>query len=253
MTSVTALIAEDEKPQQDELRSCLRELWPQLQVVAVCDDGLSALEALSTHRPNVAFLDIRMPGISGLEVARAAANVAHVIFTTAYDEYAVQAFERGAIDYLLKPIQRERLALALLRAQDRLASGVPSDLSAALAVLQAQLVPGTTQAGMRWITATAGSTARIFPIEDVLFFRAQDKYTRVVTASDEAQIRMPLKELIGNLDPHTFWQVHRSVIVRYDMIRIVRRRDDGHWTLQMKGRDEELPVSSVFQYRFRGM
>ncbi|HKE94371.1 MAG TPA: LytTR family DNA-binding domain-containing protein [Povalibacter sp.] len=253
MKQPTALIAEDEAPQHAELRAYLGQLWPELQIVADCEDGLAALEALQAHRPDVAFLDIRMPGISGLEVARVANGIAHVVFTTAYDEYAVQAFERGAIDYLLKPIQRQRLDQALQRVKERLAAGNPPDISAAIAALQAQIASRPAPGAIRWVTATIGQTTRIFPIEDVLFFRSQDKYTRVVTANDEAQIRMPLKELLDSLDPQTFWQIHRSVIVRYDAIRLVRRRDDGHWTLQVRGREEELPVSSVFQYRFRGM
>jgi DNA-binding LytR/AlgR family response regulator len=249
----TALIAEDEIPQCAELHAQLADLWPQLHIVAECHDGLAAMEALAAHRPEVAFLDIRMPGVSGLEVARAASGVSHVVFTTAYDEYAVQAFDRGAIDYLLKPIQRERLQLTVERLKQRLNAGRPEDLAHVLSELQAQLALRSSSGNIRWITASVGQTTRIFPIEEVLFFRAQDKYTRVVTAHDEGHIRMPLKELIANLDPEVFWQVHRSVIVRYDAIRLVRRGEDGHCTLLLRGRDEELPVSSVFQYRFKAM
>jgi DNA-binding LytR/AlgR family response regulator len=253
MKRPTAIIAEDEAPQRAELRTFVTTLWPQLQILAECEDGLSALEAMNVQRPDVAFLDIRMPGISGLEVAQAASGISQVIFTTAYDEYAVAAFERGAVDYLLKPIQRDRLSLTLQRVKERLAGGHSLDLSAVIAALREQSTSREPPQSIRWITATVGNTAKIFPIEEVLFFRSEEKYTRVVTASDDAHIRMTLKELTASLDPQTFWQIHRSVIVRYDAIRLVHRGEEGHWSLQVKGRDEELPVSSVFQHRFKGM
>jgi DNA-binding LytR/AlgR family response regulator len=251
MRTPTAVIAEDEAPQNAELRRLLGMLWPQLRIVASCEDGLTALEALHEHRPDIAFLDIRMPGVSGLEVALGAPRSTHIVFATAYDEHAVEAFERGAIDYLLKPISRERLGVSLQRLRERLAAGEPADLSAALAALKAGAA--RSQGRIRWITATVGNTTRMFPIEEVLFFRAQDKYTRVVTAGGEAQIRMPLKELIGVLDPDEFWQIHRSAIVRTAAIHSVHRQDDGKWLLKLKGHAEELPVSSVFQHHFRGM
>jgi DNA-binding LytR/AlgR family response regulator len=250
---ITGLIAEDEEPQRTELRRLLAELWPQLSIVAECEDGLAALEASAQYQPAVVFLDIRMPGVSGIEVARVVSTSSHVIFTTAYDEFAVQAFEQGAIDYLLKPIQRERLQRAIERVQARMRNDPPSDLAALLARLQSDAVSRLDRKYIRWITASIGQNTRIFPIEDVLFFRAQDKYTRVVTADEEAYIRMPLRELIEKLDPDVFWQVHRSVIVRCDAIRLVRREDSGHCVLIMRGRDEELPVSSVFQQRFKAM
>jgi DNA-binding LytR/AlgR family response regulator len=251
MKMPTAVVAEDEAPQHAELCRLLGAVWPELRIIASCEDGLTALEALHEHQPDVAFLDIRMPGVSGLEVARGAPRTTHIVFTTAYDEYAVEAFERGAIDYLLKPVSRERLELSLQRLRERLAAGDPADMSAMLAALKAG--PSRAQDRIRWITATIGNTTRMFPIEDVLFFRAQDKYTRVVTAGDEAQIRMPLKELIGVLDPDEFWQIHRSAIVRAAAIHSVRRQDDGRWLLKLKGHSEELPVSGVFQHQFRGM
>lgn len=251
MKEHTAVVAEDEAPQHAELCRLLGALWPELRIVASCDDGLAALEALHEHQPDVAFLDIRMPGVSGLEVARRAPRATRIVFTTAYDEYAVKAFEHGAIDYLLKPISHERLGLSLLRLRERLAAGDPSDISDTIEALKAG--PPRTPGRIRWITATIGNTTRMFPIEEVLFFRAQDKYTRVVTAGDEAQIRMPLKELVGVLDPDEFWQVHRSTIVRAAAIHSVRRQDDGKWLLKLKGHAEDLPVSSVFHHQFRGM
>jgi DNA-binding LytR/AlgR family response regulator len=252
VTSVTALIAEDETPQRVELRTMLTELWPELRIVAECEDGLTALEALAAHHPQVAFLDIRMPGVSGLEVAKAANTRAHVVFTTAYDEYAVQAFERGAIDYLLKPIKRDRLATAIERLRERLRSGTSPDVLAVVAELERQLASKRSN-GIKWITANVGNTTKMFAIDEVLFFQAQDKYTRVVTASDEAIIRTPLKELLDDLDTDAFWQIHRSAIVRVASIQAVHRSDDGRLALRVRGHIETLPVSGAFQYRFKGM
>ena len=246
----TALIAEDEVPQREELRDSLAVLWPQLEIVAECGDGLTALEAAQSLRPQVAFLDIRMPGVSGLEVARAVAGYAQVIFTTAYDRYAVEAFERGAFDYLLKPIGRARLEQALARVRDRL---MLQASDARMPFAEALLPPPPAREHIRWITANAGNAIRMFPIEDVLFFQAQDKYTRVVTAQDEAVIRTPLKELVAQLDSQTFWQVHRSVIVRVAAIERARYDEDGKLALTIKGRGEHLPVSSAFHYRFKPM
>ncbi len=252
MTRPTAIIAEDELPQRQELRTLLSELWPELNVVAECEDGLSALEALEQHRPQVALLDIRMPGVSGLEVARAAGPQCHVIFITAYEEYALRAFDQGAIDYLLKPVARERLSLAIDRARSRLSDGTHVDIAALIDRVQARLGLGGKQ-GVRWITASVGNTVRMFSIDEVLFFQAQDKYTRVVTADSEGHIRTPLKDLAAALDSETFWQVHRSVIVRVGAIRAVEKGEDGKLQLTVRGREDVLPVSSTFQHRFRGM
>jgi DNA-binding LytR/AlgR family response regulator len=252
MSAVTAIIAEDELPQRQELRGMLARLWPELDVVAECSDGLSALEAIETLEPHVAFLDIRMPGVSGLEVARIAAEHSQVVFITAYEEHALDAFDRGAIDYLLKPVALGRLQRAVERTQARLRDRVKVDLSALIESVQQQLGGGTKQS-IRWITASIGNTVRMIAVDEVLFFQAQDKYTRVVTAKDEAFIRTPLKELITALDAETFWQVHRSVIVRVGAVHRVERNEDGHLTLRLRGRAEQLPVSSAFQHRFRGM
>lgn len=249
----TALIAEDEAPQRAELLQLLREVWPELTVVAECEDGLAAIEALQEHRPQLAFLDIRMPGLSGLEIARAANGIAHVVFTTAYDEYAVQAFDRGAIDYLLKPVKRDRLAACIERVRGRLADAGSQELLDIVGSLQARLSAVPRESQIKWITATVGNSTKLFPIDEVIYFRAQDKYTQVATANDAAQIRMPLKELLEKLDSDAFWQVHRSIIVRASAIRSVHRGDDGKQTLRLKGSDVELPVSSAFQHRFRGM
>jgi DNA-binding LytR/AlgR family response regulator len=251
VTPPTAIIAEDELPQRRELRAMLADLWPELNILAECDDGLAALQALEDHQPNVAFLDIRMPGVSGLEVARAAGAQCQVIFITAYEEYALRAFDEGAVDYLQKPVARERLSRAVERTRARLSSGSPVDMAALLDLVQSRLAP--TGKSIKWITASVGNTMKMFSIDEVLFFQAQDKYTRVVTADSEGHIRTPLKELLAALDSESFWQVHRSAIVRVGAIRAVEKSEDGKLRLTIRGHPEILPVSSAFQYRFRGM
>jgi DNA-binding LytR/AlgR family response regulator len=251
MTAPTAIIAEDEAPQRASLAVMLAELWPDLRILATCGDGREAIQALGRHRPDIAFLDIRMPGADGFKVARAAAPVVHVVFITAYDSFAVQAFEDGAADYLLKPVKRDRLQAAITRVKARLASGAASGLPDLLQRLEAKLAakPET----IRWITAHVGGAVRMLPVDDVLFFQSQDKYTRVVTASEEAHIRTPLKDLIAQLDPDMFWQVHRSAVVRVSAIRSMKRDQDGKLKLHLSGRIEALPVSPTFASRFKGM
>ena len=246
------LVVEDEAPQREALVAMLRRLWPEVEAVDVCEDGLAALECIVARMPDVAFLDIRLPGMSGLEIARALQDQAHVVFTTAYDEYAVRAFETGAVDYLLKPINEERLLQAIERLKLRMA-GPPADIAAVLAGLHQHLQARRSADALRWITASVGDTVKMFPVEDVLFFQAQEKYTRVVTAADEAIIRMSLKELLAGLDRDQFWQVHRSVIVRASAVDRVRRDELGKFGLRLRGSDEVLPVSQAFQHRFRGM
>lgn len=257
VAKVTGLVAEDEAPQRRALVAQLARVWPELDLVAVCEDGEAALEAVATHRPAVAFLDIRMPGANGMDVARAvAAHGGLVVFTTAYDDYAVRAFEAGAADYLLKPVQPERLQQAVARLRQRLAdrqAGTPGpDLQALLDGLEARLRPGGGQR-VRWITASAGESVRMIGIDEVLFFQAQDKYVRVATVDGEAVIRTPLKELLAGLDPDTFWQVHRGAVVRVSAIDRLVRNELGRYSLRLKGHAGELPVSGPFLHRFRGM
>jgi DNA-binding LytR/AlgR family response regulator len=241
MSRPRALVAEDEAPQRRRLCELLGELWPELEIVAECADGLSALEAMTGKQPDIAFLDIRMPGLTGLEVARAADGT-QVVFTTAFESHALDAFDHAAVDYLLKPIRRERLAQSIVRLKQRLAEP-PVDLKKSFGI----------NAGIRWITGSAGNVTRVLGIDEVLFFAAQDKYVRVVTANDEVQIRTPLRDLLQALDPEAFWQIHRSVIVRAGAIHRIETGADGRMKLSVKGRTEELPVSQAFQFRFKPM
>lgn len=248
----TALIAEDEAPQRRALREILSSLWPELDVVAECGDGLSALAALDRYRPQIAFLDIRMPGASGLDIAQRASRTSHVVFTTAYEEHAVHAFEAGALDYVVKPVTAQRLGKTLLRLRERLEGGLP-DISAAIESLRSSLAGPARGAYIQWITASAGQLIKLIAVEDILFFRSEAKCTRVVSCGGEAVLRSSLKELSDALDPVEFWQVHRSAIVRVRAIKHVRRTELGAMELAVEGSSEVLPVSQAFQQRFRGM
>jgi DNA-binding LytR/AlgR family response regulator len=249
--SLTALIAEDEAPQRRELCRLLASSWPQLRIVAECADGTSAIAALQAHRPTVAFLDIRMGGASGLEVAQEACKTAHVVFITAYEQHAIEAFEVGALDYLLKPVSAERLEATLDRLRTRL-NDTPKGIDTIIHTIQ-QGFRSTRSADTPWITASLGSTVKLIATEDVLFFQADEGFTRVVTALEQATIRTALKDLLPGLNPDVFWQIHRSVIVRVGAIREVRRNELGRMEIALRGSAEILPVSQAFQWRFRGM
>ncbi|MBL8308718.1 MAG: response regulator transcription factor [Rubrivivax sp.] len=255
-----ALIADDEDLPRAELRRMLGEAWPELQIVAECEHGPAAVEALEAHRPEIAFLDIRMPGLSGLDVARAAAGRCHVVFTTAYDRHAVAAFEAGAVDYLLKPIAAARLAQAVARLRERVArAGSAPDLNALVDRLTAQMRQSADAAHgggaerLRWVSASVGDTIKLFGIDEVLFFQSDEKYTRVVTANDEAHVRKPLKEIADGLDPEQFWQVHRGTIVRASEITRAVRDELGRYTLHLRHHRETLPVSQAWAWRFKPM
>ena len=252
----TALIADDEDLPRTELRRMLATAWPALQVVAECEHGPAAVEALAALAPDIAFLDIRMPGSSGLEVARAASGRCHVVFTTAYDSHAIEAFEAGAVDYLLKPVHADRLAQTVARLRERLAAREAAPpLDALVAQLAERLQPGAGPGAerLRWISASVGDTIKLFGIDDVLFFQSDEKYTRVVTASDEAHVRKPLKEIAEGLDPDAFWQVHRGVIVRAAAVARATRDELGRITLHLKQHRETLPVSQACAWRFKPM
>lgn len=254
----TALIADDEDLPRAELRRMLQAAWPELRVVAEAEDGHAALAALDAHAPDVAFLDIRMPGASGLDVARAASGRCHVVFTTAYDSHAIEAFEAGAVDYLLKPVQADRLARTVQRVQalltQRSAAPTGAPLDATLAQLRALLAPAAAAAEpLRVIQASVGQQIRVVPVDEVIVFEAADKYVRVLTADSELLIRTPLKDLLPQLDASVFWQVHRGTVVRASAIHSVHRDEAGKLHLQLRQRPERWPVSRLYAPRFRAM
>ncbi len=255
--ATTCIVAEDEALLRQALVAELHRAWPELQVVAECDDGASAVEALAEHQPEVAFLDIRMPGLTGLEVAAAAAEASprtRIVFVTAYDQYAVAAFERGAIDYLLKPVQPDRLDATVARLQA--VRNAPPD-AAALAALLSQLgalqTPAAPSDPLTWVTASAGRETRLILIDDVAYFRAEHKYTTVVTADGEALLRSSLRELLPRLDATYFKQIHRSTIVNLKAIAGISRDDIGRGIVRLKQRPETLTVSLPFMSLFRNM
>lgn len=250
MSAPTALIAEDEPLLRNDLRGALASAWPDLRICAEAADGDAALCAIEQHGPDILFLDIRMPGASGLEVARRASGRSHVVFITAYDEFAVEAFEQGAVDYLLKPFSPERLATAIARLKRRLHE-VPADLDAMLRVLLERLDPGREH--LRWITASRGRELCLTAVEEVLYFKADFKYTQMVTRNGEFLIRKTIRDLLAELDPDQFWQIHRSTLVNVTAIARVQHGLDGHMRLRVGERPELLMVSRPFAHRFRQM
>lgn len=243
----TALIADDEAPLREQLRARLHEAWPALRIVAEAANGAEAVALAEQHRPDIVFLDIRMPGMGGIEAARQLYQRCHIVFATAYDQYALEAFEHGAIDYLLKPVTPARLATTVARLQRRL-ERQPQDIGAQLAQL-ARLGErllggaGARPAWLRWIQAQSGNSLRMVSTKEVLFFQSDDKYTRVQTAGAQHLIRKTLKELEEELDPDEFWRIHRSTLVRVDAIAEVRRDLRGRQMLRLRGYPQELEVS----------
>ena len=245
----TALIAEDEPMLLAQLKARLAAAWPELEIVGEAANGEEALALANAKRPDIAFLDIRMPILSGLDVARELAPRCHVVFVTAYDEYAIAAFDEGAIDYVLKPPMPEKIAKVVARLKTRLAQA-PLDLTALLAKLAAR----EDGAGpLKWIRASLGASMRMIPVDDVLYFRAEDKYTKVVTRDGEALIRKPIKELYESLDPEAFWQIHRGSIVSLRAIERVDRDWRGEPVIVLKDREEKLAVSRTFAHLFKAM
>jgi len=250
----TAIIADDEDLALGELRHMLAQAWPELTIVAQCEDGTDALEAIIKYEPDVAFLDIRMPGLTGLDVAQAAVGKCHVIFTTAYDSHAIGAFNLGALDYLLKPLTLARLSQTVERLRLRMDSRVAApELLRMMSALDKRLTQENKTERMRWISASVGDTIHLFPIDEVLFFESDLKYTRVVTADNEAHVRLSLRELQQGLDLEQFWQIHRGTIVRASAIARARRDDLGGITVELRGHDERLKVSRAYAWRFKGM
>jgi len=277
----TAVIADDERLMREQLRARLAEVWPALEIVAEAKNGAEAVALTEQHRPDIVFLDIRMPGMTGIEAARAIAQLPvddddaettargdgppwhgpEIVFITAYDQYAIEAFEQGVVDYVLKPAERERLALTVARLKKRLAlraTGAAGDTDVAppLQQLLQRLVSHMDPAKapqLRWIQATVGQTIQMIPVDDVLFFISDEKYTRVQTATVEALIRKPIKELIEELDAEVFWQIHRSTLVNTRHIAGVSRDLRGRQLVAVKGHPEKLEVSRSFAGLFKGM
>lgn len=257
-----ALIAEDEPLLAQALASALAAAWPELEIVAVAPNGIEAVDAAERLAPDVAFLDIRMPGLDGLELAaeladRLGAAVPEIVFVTAHDEYALRAFEHAAVDYVLKPVSAARLARTVGRLRERLAArGGRGDLPALIGRLQrlmAAAAPARTGEALRILRAGSGNAVRMIPVEEVCYFRADDKYTCVVTREGEALIRTSLKELLAQLPPERFRQVHRGIVVNLDEVAAATRDDTGRVSLALKHRKETLPVSRVFAELFRQM
>jgi DNA-binding LytR/AlgR family response regulator len=257
----TALIADDEPLLREALRRQLADAWPELEIVAEARNGREAVRLFDELRPDVCFLDVHMPGLSGVNAATHIGRRAHLVFVTAYDHYAVQAFAQGALDYLLKPVEPARLAETVSRLEERLRSSRPAvhterllqQLSAQLATLQ----DGGKPAPLRWIRAQAGRTLRLVAVDDVDYFRSDAKYTLVAWRDGgkaaEALVRTPLKDLLEQLDPKEFVQVHRSVVVNLRAISHVRRHDNETAEIHLKGRDDVLPVSRSYVHLFRQM
>jgi DNA-binding LytR/AlgR family response regulator len=246
----TAILAEDESILRTQLEGKLAKLWPELEVIASVADGVAALEALEDRTPDFMFLDIRMPEMTGVEVARHVAGRCHVVFVTAYDQYAIQAFETGAVDYILKPATDERLALAIERLKAKLATP-PADLDSVLERIAQSLGPPRER--LQWIKATLGQTLRLIPVADVLFFQSDEKYTRVVTAESEALIKTPIRELLDGLDPAVFWQIHRSTLVNVHAIAGVTRDFRGQAHVKVRGKEDSLAVSRIYSHLFKQM
>ncbi len=270
----TALIAEDEPLLAAHLQAELERLWPGLRILANVNHGAAAVHEALAQRPQVLFLDIRMPGMSGIEAAQALADdwpdgpgsppFPLLVFVTAYDQYAVQAFDRAAVDYVLKPVQTARLAQTCERLRAVLAARVPASvdapglLAAAIAQLQGlvQQTPGApppASTPLRVIQAATGNTVHMVPVDEVIYFEAADKYVRVVTAEREHLIRLSLRELLPQLDASRFWQVHRGTVVRADAIAAAVRDEAGRWRLSLKGHRDTLAVSRFYAHLFKGL
>jgi DNA-binding LytR/AlgR family response regulator len=275
MTSTfRAVLADDERLMREQLRARLAEAWPELELVAEARNGVEAVALVAEHRPDIVFLDIRMPGLTGVEAAKQIAQMEigadellpEIVFITAYDQYAVEAFEQGVADYVLKPAERERLAVTVARLKRRLAARASGDVDAAadaspapqplqqlLHQLTAKMNPGGAPQYLQWIQASVGQAIQMIPVDEVLFFISDEKYTRVQTANLEALIRKPIKELVDELDPKQFWQIHRSTLVNVKAIAGVTRDFRGRQIVAVKGHKEQLEVSRSYLGLFKGM
>jgi len=258
MSAATALIADDEPLLRERLRAHLARLWPELEIVAEARNGREAIEFFETHLPRIAFLDVHMPGLNGIDAARAIARRAEIVFVTAHEHYAVQAFEHGAVDYVIKPFEEARLADSVARLKSRLAAPVPlaPGFDAVLDRLAIELKTRGAAEGrkyLQWIRASVASSVRLIPVEQIAFLRSDEKYTLVVWEGGEALIRTPIRELADELDPDTFAQIHRSVIVNLRQVAQVDRGFNDTAEVRLKNRREVLPVSRSFLHVFRQM
>ena len=255
----TALIADDEPLLRTSLARLLAQAWPELEVVAQARNGREAVEQFEALQPDICFLDVHMPGLSGVEAAGRIGRRAHLVFVTAYDQYAVQAFEHGALDYLVKPLEPKRLADTVTRLQERLRDKRPRpDIETLLDQLATSLKKEPARAPLQWVHASVGNALRVIPVEEIDYLKSDDKYTLVAWRGDagkpgEALIRMPLKELVEQLDPAHFLQVHRSVVVNRRAIKQVTRGINETMQIHLKGRDDILPVSRSYVHLFRQM
>jgi DNA-binding LytR/AlgR family response regulator len=255
----TALVADDEPLLRDALERMLAQVWPELEIVARARNGREAVEKFEAHRPDVCFLDVHMPGTTGVEAARQIGRRSHLVFVTAYDQYAVQAFSHGVLDYLVKPVEPARLAETVTRLKERLQAAQPAlNTEELLRELAAQLQKTASPAPLRWIRASVGQTLRLIPVDEIDFLRSEEKYTLIAWRGDgvhprEAVIRTPLKELVAQLDGSQFVQIHRSVVVNLRSIAHVERNLNETAAVHLKGRDEVLPVSRSYVHLFRQM
>ncbi len=258
----TALLADDEPLLRDRLRELLQKLWPELVIVAEAANGNQAAKLIAEHAPDVAFLDIKMPGQTGIEVAQGIETNARVVFVTAYDEFAVQAFEREAIDYVMKPVNEARLAQTITRVKNALAQKEsPPEIAALLNLLtqsRATTTPGNAsvvekKTPLRWIRASRGDITYQIAVDEVLFFHSDDKYTIVNTANGEHVIRMALTELLESLDAEQFWQVHRGTVVNVNCVASSKRDGDGRVTLNLRGWEKPIAVSRAYSHLFKQM
>ena len=248
MRTPRALIAEDEPLLRGQLRELLGSLWPELAICAEAEDGTAAIRAIEAYAPEILFLDIEMPGAGGLDVARHASGRCHVAFVTAYDKYAVAAFEQGAVDYVMKPFSRDRLATTVARLKARM-SAAPANLDELIDLL-AERVQGA-RPYLRWVAVSEGDEVQLITIEEVCYFQADTKYTLAATADTQSLIRKPLKELVAELDPNIFWRIHRSTLVNVNAIAGVARDLKGNLRVRLKQRRETLAVSESYAHRFR--
>ena len=248
MSSPTAIIAEDEPLLRSEIRETLSSLWPELRICAEVGDGVQAMEAMDRLGPNILFLDIQMPGATGLEVARHASGRAHVVFITAYDVHALQAFEQEAIDYILKPIGAERVQLTVTRLRERLRE-VPANLSGLVDLLKGAV--DSEKRYLKWLTVPKGSELHVDAVADIVYLRADNKYTTVTTRASSFLLNSSLKEMKEKLDPAVFWQIHRGIVVNVGAIDTIYRSFRGALEVKLKERSELLPVSAAHAHLFK--